>query len=63
MHIHISVLFQILFPFKLLWTMSSIALLDLAGYLFEIEQCVHVNPKFLIYPPHLSPLVNIVHVL
>ena len=61
-HVHTSILFQILFPHRLsqnIWQ-SSLCYIQqvLIGQSFHIPQCVHANPKPPIHPT-LSPLVTI----
>ena len=59
----IYILFYILFHYKLLqdtkYSSLSYTGQVLVGYLFYIQQYVHFNPKFLMYPSPSSPLVII----
>ena len=59
---HNNILFQICFPHRLLQNIEYSFLCYMVGpcwlsILYIVV--VYVNPKFLIYPPHLSPLVTI----
>ena len=62
-HIHVSILFQILFPFRLLYKIEQSSLCYIVSpYWLSILNIavVHVNPKLPVYPsPHLSPLVTL----
>ena len=58
-YIHIYILFQILFLYRLLQNVEYIPCAIqwvLGDYLFYVQQCVYINPKLLIYPPSLFPL-------
>ena len=56
---YISILFQIIFPYRLL---QNIVIVPLQysrfffGYLFYTQRCVYVHPKLLIYPSLPFPL-------
>ena len=59
-HIHVSILFQILFSFRLLQSIQQRSLCYTVGpcwlSILNIALCVHVSPKLAIYPfPHPSP--------
>ena len=54
-HIYVSIVFQILFPFRLLHNIEQSSLCvakDLVTYAFQIQQCIRVHPKL---PSYSSP--------